>query len=148
MTAGLALLAGLLFGSGLLLSGMTDPANIIAFLNISATWRPALAYTMAGAIAVSLPAFAFARRHRMSLRGYPIPAAGRSRIDQPLLIGSAIFGVGWGLSGICPGPGLILLSTGSLHAVAFVGGLIVGTLAARSPLVVPKKTPSTADSSH
>lgn len=132
MTAVLALLAGLLFGSGLLLSGMTNPANIIAFLNVTGPWRPALAFTMVGAIVVAAPAFAFARRHRTTLRGQPIATVNRTRIDRPLMLGSAIFGVGWGLSGICPGPGLILLSTANPHAIAFVGGVVIGTLAVRS----------------
>ncbi|MEJ0008613.1 MAG: DUF6691 family protein [Steroidobacteraceae bacterium] len=133
MTGALALLAGLLFGSGLLLSEMTDPANVIAFLDVTGAWSPALAFTMGGAIAVAVPAFAYTRRHRASLRGSPIPPASRTRIDRSLLLGSAVFGVGWGLSGICPGPALVLLTTGTLQAFIFIAGVVVGTLAVRSP---------------
>jgi uncharacterized membrane protein YedE/YeeE len=125
MTGFIALAVGIVFGSGLMLSGMTNPANVLAFLDVTGDWHPALMFTMAAAIAVALPAYAIARRRGRSLRGDPIGGP-EYRIDGPLLVGSAIFGVGWGLSGICPGPGLILLSSGSLNAVIFVGGVVAG----------------------
>jgi len=128
VTALLSLIAGILFGAGLLLSGMTNPANVIAFLDLTGAWRPSLAFTMASAIAVALPAYAIVRARGASLRGAAVPARDRSRIDWPLLLGSAIFGVGWGLSGICPGPGVVLLAGGTAQAVAFVTGLIGGAL--------------------
>ena len=130
MTALVALVAGLLFGSGLLLSGMTNPANIIAFLDVGGTWRPALAFTMAGAIAIALPAFALVRARGTSLIGVATSFASRTEIDRPLLLGSAVFGVGWGLSGICPGPGLIVLASGDGRAFAFVGGMVLGMITA------------------
>lgn len=130
MTALVALLAGMLFGAGLLLSGMTNPANVLAFLDVTGEWRPSLLYTMAAAIAVAAPAFAVVRRRGTSLRG-DVVAAWKSRVDARLLAGSAIFGIGWGLSGICPGPGLVLLATGTVQALAFVGGVLAGTFLER-----------------
>jgi uncharacterized protein len=130
MTGLIAFLVGILFGSGLLLSGMTNPANVIAFLDITGDWRPTLIFTMAAAVAVALPAYAVVRARGVSVRGRAIPSADRNRIDWPLLLGSGIFGVGWGMSGICPGPGIILLSSGALRAFAFVGGLLAGAFAA------------------
>lgn len=130
MTAVVALVAGLLFGLGLLVSGMTNPANIIAFLDVTGAWRPSLALTMTAAFAVALPAFTIARIRGVSLRNVPISLNDRFRIDRPLLLGSAIFGVGWGLSGICPGPGLMLLAGGDTRAYIFVAGVAVGVYAA------------------
>jgi len=127
MTAVVALIAGLLFGTGLLLSGMTNPANVIAFLDVAGAWRPALAFTMAAAIAVALPAYAVVRRRGTTLRREPMPAVEHSHVDWRLVLGSGIFGVGWGLSGVCPGPGVVLLASGALQAFTFVAGVIVGS---------------------
>jgi hypothetical protein len=122
-----ALLAGALFGSGLLLSGMSNPQTVLGFLDVAGAWNPALAFTMAGAIAVAAPAFWWSRRHA------PIEA-GKTRIDARLLAGSALFGFGWGLSGICPGPGLLLLTGFTLPAWVFVATMALGMLlAARWP---------------
>lgn len=126
-----ALVAGLLFGSGLLVSGMTNPATVLAFLDVAGDWNPALAFTMAGAILVAAPAFHFVRRSRRSLLGAEVRLPNRTLIDSPLLVGSAVFGVGWGLSGICPGPGLLLLATGTREALTFMAAVVVGTLAVR-----------------
>lgn len=130
MTAFIALVAGLLFGLGLLLSGMTNPANVMTFLDVTGAWRPSLALTMAAAVAIALPAFAIVRTRGRSLRGIAVPPLDRPRVDRPLLLGSAIFGAGWGLSGICPGPGLILLVSGDPRAYVFVVGIAVGVFAA------------------
>jgi hypothetical protein len=132
MNAIVALLAGLLFGSGLLFSGMSDPANVLGFLDITGEWRPGLALVMAGAIAVALPAFAFVRRNRRSLRGVALRTAPRAKLDRRLLLGSAVFGIGWGLSGICPGPGVILLASGVSGSSIFAVSLVVGIYAADS----------------
>jgi uncharacterized membrane protein YedE/YeeE len=129
MTALIALLAGILFGAGLLLSRMTNPANVIAFLDVAA-WRPALAFTMIAAIAVALPAFAIVRARGASILGQPVAPIDRTRIDWPLLLGSAVFGIGWGLCGICPGPGLVLLTSIDPRAFLFIGCVAVGTYAA------------------
>lgn len=131
MTALIALVAGVLFGLGLLVSGMTNPANVLAFLDIAGDWRPSLAFTMAAAVAIALPAFAIARARGSSLRQHAIPPTDRFRIDRSLVVGSAVFGVGWGLSGICPGPGLILLASGDPRAYVFAAGVALGTFAAR-----------------
>lgn len=128
MVAGIA---GLLFGVGLLVSGMTNPANIVAFLDVAGAWQPALMFTMAAAVVVALPAFTIVRRRGKSLRGQPVSPINRRSITTRLILGSTLFGVGWGLSGICPGPGLILLTTAGAQALVFVTGLIAGTLAAR-----------------
>lgn len=125
-----ALIAGLLFGAGLLLSGMTNPSNVYAFLDVTGHWQPSLAFTMAGAVAVALPAYQLAHRRARSLLGVSIGWPDRFRIDRPLLLGSAIFGIGWGLSGICPGPSLVLLTRPGLHAVSFFLGVVLGSLAA------------------
>jgi uncharacterized membrane protein YedE/YeeE len=126
-----ALVAGLLFGSGLLLSGMSNPATVLAFLDVAGDWNPALAFTMAGAILVAAPAFHIVRRSHRSLLGADVRLPDRTRIDSPLVIGSTVFGLGWGLSGICPGPGLLLLATGTREAITFMACVVVGTLAAR-----------------
>jgi uncharacterized membrane protein YedE/YeeE len=124
-----ALLAGILFGSGLLLSRMCDPQRVLAFLDVAGRWNPALAFTMGGAIIVAAPAFSCARRHRANLLGTVTELPDRFRIDLRLVTGSAIFGIGWGLSGICPGPGLLLLTGGSVQSIMFVGGVIAGFFA-------------------
>jgi uncharacterized membrane protein YedE/YeeE len=139
-----ALCAGLLFGVGLLLSGMANPANVLGFLDVAGDWNPALALTMGGAIAVAAPAFYYVRRRSQAvLTGERAPPSGK-RIDRKLLGGAAIFGVGWGLSGICPGPALILLTSLAPGAFVFVGSMIVGMLLAertsRSPAAEPRAT--------
>ena len=121
-----ALIAGLLFGAGLLISGMTDPANVLGFLDVFGAWRPQLALVMAAAVLVAAPAFLFVRRRRRDLLGEPVDLPDRKRIDTPLLTGAVIFGVGWGMSGICPGPGIVLLATGRSIAFVFMGAVIAG----------------------
>jgi uncharacterized protein len=132
-----ALLAGLLFGSGLLLSRMCDPQRVLGFLDVVGRWNPALAFTMAGAIIVATPAFFYVRGRRVDLLGVLTQLPDRYTIDRRLITGSAIFGIGWGLSGICPGPGLLLLIGGTVQSVVFVCGLIGGFLALR---LLPKIT--------
>ena len=121
-----ALFAGVLFGAGLLLSGMTDPANVLGFLDFFGTWRPQLALVMAAAVCVTAPAFLYVRRRGQSARGEPVALPDRRRIDTPLIVGATLFGIGWGLSGICPGPGIVLLSTGSGIAFVFTGTVMAG----------------------
>jgi uncharacterized protein len=126
-----ALFAGILFGSGLLLSRMCDPQRVLAFLDVAGRWNPALAFTMGGAIMVAAPAFFYVRRRRVDLLGAVTALPDRFKIDRRLVVGSAIFGIGWGLSGICPGPALLLLTGGSLQSVVFIGGVIASFLALR-----------------
>lgn len=130
MSVVFALVAGLLFGAGLLLAGMTDPVNVLGFLDVTADWHPGLAWTMGGAIAIALPAFSWVRRSGRSLRGRALRSVDRFRIDAPLLLGSSVFGIGWGLTGICPGPGLMLLASGVPGAAIFAVSMIVGVYAA------------------
>jgi uncharacterized membrane protein YedE/YeeE len=126
-----ALLAGLLFGSGLLLSRMCDPQRVLAFLDVAGRWNPALAFTMGGAIIVAAPAFLYVRRRHVDLRGRTAELPNRFTIDRRLIIGSAIFGVGWGLSGICPGPALLLLTGGTIQSIVFICGVVAGFYALR-----------------
>ena len=121
-----ALVAGLLFGSGLLVSGMTDPANVLGFLDIFGEWRPQLAFVMGAAVLTAAPSYWFVRHNRRTLLGASVDLPDRRRIDQPLLAGATIFGVGWGLSGICPGPGLVLLASGHGMAYLFMAAVLAG----------------------
>ncbi|HLY56880.1 MAG TPA: DUF6691 family protein [Stellaceae bacterium] len=118
--------SGLVFGIGLILSGMTDPARVLGFLDVAGQWNPALAFVMAGAVAVAAPAFAFARHRGRSLLGRPIVLPDRFRIDAQLVAGAAIFGIGWSLTGICPGPAILILTTLRPEALLFGAGLVVG----------------------
>ncbi len=129
-----ALLAGLLFGSGLVISGMTDPANILAFLDITGDWNPALALVMASGILVALPAFAWVRRYQRNVVGEPVTLSNRRPIDKSLIIGAIIFGIGWGLSGLCPAPSLIAGLAGSVNILVFVITMTIGLrLSTRTP---------------
>jgi uncharacterized membrane protein YedE/YeeE len=121
-----ALISGLLFGYGLLVSGMTDPANVLGFLDVFGEWRPQLALVMGAAVLTAAPSFWAVRRRQRSLLGAPVELPDRRRIDKPLLAGAAIFGVGWGMSGICPGPGLVLLASGHGMAYLFMAAVIAG----------------------
>ncbi len=137
-----ALFAGLLFGAGLLLSRMCDPERVLAFLDVAGSWNPALAFTMAGAVLVAAPAFYFVRKRRVDLRGAPTTLPDRFKITPRLIGGSAIFGIGWGLSGICPGPGLLLLTGGSASSVVFVAAIVAGFFASSRLDAVTKRSPN------
>jgi len=123
-----ALLAGLLFGLGLILSGMANPAKVLGFLDITGRWDPSLLLVMAGAIAVGLPVFTFARKKTASLIGEPLRLPTARNIDRRLVLGSVIFGIGWGLAGYCPGPALASLFLGFkplVFVAAMIGGMVV-----------------------
>lgn len=119
-------LVGLLFGFGLIVSGMTDPGKVIGFLDLTGLWDPSLAFVMGGAIAVGVFAFAFARRRTSAFLGGAMHLPGRAPIDRRLLVGSLVFGVGWGLAGFCPGPAIVAASAGHSQAVLFVLGMFAG----------------------
>lgn len=119
-------LLGLLFGLGLLLSGMTDPAKVIGFLDLAGAWDPSLAFVMGGAILVGVFAFAFAKRRTTDFFGDAIRWPTSTAIDRRLIVGSLVFGAGWGLAGFCPGPALVSLGAGVPKALAFVGAMLVG----------------------
>ncbi|MFJ3054418.1 DUF6691 family protein [Herbaspirillum sp. NPDC087042] len=123
-----ALLAGLVFGLGLIVSGMANPAKVLAFLDLAGAWDPSLALVMAGAIAVGVPAFAYARRMPRTLLDLPIQLPTSTRIDRRLVLGSLLFGIGWGIAGICPGPALVLLGAGELKGALFVVAMLAGML--------------------
>lgn len=126
----LALVAGLIFGIGLVISGMTNPDRILAFLDVAGVWNPSLALVMVSAIGVAAPAFAYARRRGRSLLGVEISLPNRTHIPPRLLIGSALFGIGWGLSGFCPGPAIVALAHLDGRILLFVAMLAIGWLAA------------------
>ncbi|MGD9600917.1 MAG: DUF6691 family protein [Gammaproteobacteria bacterium] len=121
-----AWLVGLLFGVGLIVGGMTNPAKVVAFLDITGTWDPSLAFVMGGAMSVSAVAFALARRRTTSLLGAPMQVPRATRVDPRLVIGSVLFGAGWGLGGFCPGPALVALAAGITEALVFVTAMLAG----------------------
>ena len=123
-----ALMAGLIFGLGLYLSGMTNPAKVLAFLDLAGDWDPSLALVMAGALAVSSVAFYCARRRQVSLLGAPLQIPTNRKIDRRLVLGSLLFGMGWAIAGLCPGPALALLLTGHWQVVVFTLAMLVGML--------------------
>ena len=123
-----ALLAGLVFGLGLIVSGMANPAKVLGFLDIAGRWDPSLALVMAGAIAVGLIGFRVAGARTTCLLGTPMSLPTARNIDRRLVIGSLVFGVGWGLAGFCPGPALVALGAGRIEAVVFVAAMVAGML--------------------
>jgi uncharacterized protein len=126
--------AGLLFGLGLTISGMANPAKVLAFLDVAGDWDPTLAFVMGGAILAAFPAFRWAKRHKHPLLGEKWFIPERTDIDKRLLAGGALFGIGWGLAGFCPGPGLAALGLAPDAALTFVIAMIVGALAYRYTL--------------
>ncbi len=120
--------AGLVFGLGLIASGMTDPAKVLAFLDLAGAWDPSLALVMGGAIAVALGPFAWARRRGRTLTGEAVDWPTARGIDARLLGGGLLFGIGWGLAGLCPGPALVALAAGLPGVGMFVLALLAGLL--------------------
>ncbi|WP_298926634.1 DUF6691 family protein [uncultured Ramlibacter sp.] len=117
---------GLLFGLGLLLAGMADPGKVLGFLDLAGAWDPSLALVMAGAIAVGVLAFTLARRRSLALLGGAMQLPAQRGIDRPLVLGSLVFGVGWGLAGFCPGPALVAAAAGHWQAWLFLAGMLAG----------------------
>ncbi len=126
MTAVIALLAGVVFGLGLMLSGMGDPAKVQNFLDFFGHWDPSLGLVMGGAIAVGLLAFTWAKKRQTALLGAPMQLPTATVVDGKLLTGAALFGVGWGLAGFCPGPAVMNLVTGHAQVWLFVAAMLVG----------------------
>ena len=122
----LSFVSGLVFGVGLLVSGLANPAKVLAFLDLAGAWDPSLAFVMAGAIAVASGAFALAGRRSATLIGTPMRLPSSRTIDRPLILGSVVFGIGWGLAGFCPGPALVALGAGQAKALAFVAAMLAG----------------------
>ena len=119
-------LCGIVFGVGLAVSGMTNPAKVLAFLDVFGRWDPTLAFVMAGAVAVSAAGYAVARRRDRAWLGGAFGIPTRSDLDARLVGGAALFGVGWGLVGLCPGPALASLGRGSSEVTLFVGAMLAG----------------------
>ena len=126
MSAALAFAAGLVFGIGLIVSGMTDPGKVIGFLDVAGAWDPSLAFVMGGAILVGFFAFAFAERRARTFLGAALQLPHRRDIDARLVGGAIVFGVGWGLAGFCPGPALVAFGSGQDKAAVFVLAMLAG----------------------
>lgn len=124
----IALLSGIVFGLGLILAGMANPAKVKNFLDLAGAWDPSLALVMAGAIGVGLLAFGLAKRRPRSWVGAPIELPANRSIDARLIGGGLLFGIGWGMAGFCPGPALVALGRGMPEAVWFVAAMLVGML--------------------
>ena len=122
----IGLLVGLLFGFGLLVSGMTDPVKVQGFLDVFGAWDISLALVMGGGLLVAIIGVQLAKRQRRSWLGTDIELPTKTMINKPLLIGAMLFGIGWGLVGICPGPGIVLLGRGVWQAYVFIPAMIVG----------------------
>ena len=126
MIAIVALLSGLVFGLGLILSGMGNHAKVQNFLDIGGTWDPSLGLVMGGAIAVGLVAFTWAKRRKTSVLGEPMQLPTSTAVDRKLLTGAALFGAGWGLAGFCPGPAVMNLATLRVEVWLFVAAMLAG----------------------
>lgn len=119
---------GLLFGLGLLISGMTDPGKVLGFLDLAGAWDPSLALVMGGAIVVGFFAFGSAKKRTTSFLGGALHLPTAKDIDKRLVIGGLLFGAGWGLAGFCPGPGIVTMATGEPKAAVFVAAMFAGML--------------------
>lgn len=118
--------SGLLFGMGLVLGGMTDPAKVIGFLDLAGRWDPSLAFVMGGALCVTFPTFQLLKSKARPLYETRFYLPTRQDVDRSLLGGAALFGVGWGIAGLCPGPAVANLAFGSPQVLAFVAAMIAG----------------------
>lgn len=126
MTTLSAFITGLVFGLGLILSGMTDPAKVIGFLDLTGMWNPSLALVMGGALVIGFIAYRFGGQRPKSLLGAAMRIPTARHIDRRLVVGSITFGMGWGLAGYCPGPALASLGTGMLEPIIFTLAMIAG----------------------
>ena len=122
----MALLAGLIFGIGLIISGMANPAKVMGFLDLRGSWDPSLAFVMGGAICVGLVAFSAAARRSKTLLGDVLRLPQTKHIDRRLVLGGLAFGVGWGLAGYCPGPAVATLVMGNSKTIIFVTAMVLG----------------------
>lgn len=122
----MALLAGLLFGLGLILSGMTDPSKVLGFLDLAGNWNPSLALVMGGALLVGSLAFPFVIKRPKSILGDALRLPTATQIDRRLVLGGLTFGVGWGLAGYCPGPSLASLAEGGIKSLLFFVSMLAG----------------------
>jgi uncharacterized membrane protein YedE/YeeE len=121
-------IVGLMFGLGLLLSGMTDPSTVLGFLDLFGQWDPSLAFVMGGAILVGFFAFALAKKRTTNFLGGALSLPKSNVIDKRLVVGSLLFGAGWGLAGFCPGPALVSMAAGQEKALIFVAAMVIGMI--------------------
>lgn len=135
---------GLLFGWGLLLSGMADPGKVLGFLDLAGSWDPSLAFVMGGAIAVGFFAFGTARKRTTNFFGGALHLPTSRDVDKPLVIGALLFGAGWGLAGFCPGPGIVSMASGQPKGLVFVVAMIVGMVIFEVSDRMMRTTPSPA----
>lgn len=126
LTLASALVVGLIFGTGLLVSGMANPEKVLGFLDLAGHWDPSLALVMVGAIATAFVAFRTASRRERTFLGDPLRVPTRNDVDGRLLLGALGFGVGWGMAGFCPGPALVALGAGEIKAMVFVAAMLAG----------------------
>jgi uncharacterized membrane protein YedE/YeeE len=129
--------SGLVFGLGLVLAGMTDPAKVKGFLDLAGAWDPSLALVMGGAIALGVFVFAAAARRQRSWTGTPMEIPGNRGIDTRLVLGGVLFGTGWGIGGFCPGPALVALGSGMGAAAIFVAAMLAG-MVLHEKLLLPR----------
>lgn len=122
-------LTGLIFGLGLVVSGMANPAKVIGFLDLSVPWDPSLMFVMGGAIALGLPGFYFAKRRKTSMLGMPMNLPSNNQLDKKLLLGAVLFGAGWGIGGFCPGPAVVAAASLATDGLIFVAAMLVGMFA-------------------
>ncbi|MDD5580933.1 MAG: YeeE/YedE family protein [Methylobacter sp.] len=127
----IALISGLLFGAGLTLSQMTNPDKVLNFLDIAGNWDPSLIFVMAGALSITLLFFRPILKRPRPLFDKKFYLSSKSALDKPLLIGAAIFGIGWGISGYCPGPSVAGLGLGNFEAIVMIGSIYLGFIAHR-----------------
>ena len=121
-----ALSSGIIFGLGLILAGMSNPSKVLAFLDITGLWDPSLMFVMGGAIGVGIVAFALAKKRTMAILGDVMHLPSKQDIDTKVMLGGVIFGIGWGIAGICPGPALVLLGAASKQGIIFVIAMLIG----------------------
>ena len=123
-----ALVSGLIFGLGLIISGLANPAKVLGFLDLAGLWDPSLALVMGGAILVGLVAFTVAKKRTLSLLGFNMKLPTSTKIDKRLVGGSLLFGVGWGIAGFCPGPALVAVGAGEIKGIVFVASMVAGMM--------------------
>ena len=121
-----SLMSGLLFGIGLIVAGMANPSKVLAFLDLTGAWDPSLLLVMGGGIGVGSVAFSLAKKRALSALGLPMQLPTSRQLDARLIGGSVVFGIGWGLAGICPGPALVLLGEGVPQGFLFVAAMLAG----------------------
>ncbi len=139
-------LVGLIFGIGLIIAGMSNPAKVLAFLDLAGAWEPTLIVVMLGAIAMAKIGFYLVKKRSLSLLELPLHLPQLSKVDGKLIVGSIIFGIGWGIAGICPGPAVVLLGSGAPQAfwflLAFAGGMLSLEAFLRLPALLAKRSKS------